>query len=133
MTTAPSNATPSPIAASPSAPASPTPTPLPAAPVRALLDAVRRGDATAFTDLFGATGTVDDWGRTFTGRAAIRGWSDREFLGLDARLTVRRITAAGTALVVDIATTGGYNGPAALAFTLTADGRHLDRMRMTDE
>ena len=101
-------------------------------PVRALLDAVRRGDADAFAALFGERGAVDDWGRVFSGRDAVRGWSDREFIGLGARLTLRRVAAAGTALVVDIATSGGYSGPAALALTVAADGAHLDLMRMTD-
>ena len=104
----------------------------PADPVHRLLDAVRRGDGPGLAELFGARGAVDDWGRVFTGRDEVRGWSDREFLGLDGRLTVRHTSAAGTVLVVDITTTGGYNGPARLAFALADDGEHIDRMLMTD-
>jgi len=105
----------------------------PTDPVHRLLDAVRRSDGAAFADVFGAHGAVDDWGRVFTGRDEVRGWSDREFLGLAGRLTIRRASGAGTVLVVDITTVGGYNGPAVLTFTLADDGEHIDRMLMTDE
>ena len=104
----------------------------PAGPVRRLLDAVRQGDGAAFAELFGERGAVDDWGRVFTGRDQVRGWSDRELIGLAAALTVRHIAPDGRVLVVDIATDGGWNGPAALAFTLAADGEHIDLMLMSD-
>ena len=103
-----------------------------AGPVRGLLDAVQRGDNDAFAALFGEGGAVDDWGRVFTGRDEVHGWSAREFLGLGGRLTLRRATADGTVLVVDITTRGGYNGPATLTFTLAEDGTRIQRMTMTD-
>ncbi|MFC1409437.1 nuclear transport factor 2 family protein [Streptacidiphilus sp. N1-12] len=103
-----------------------------AGPVRGLLDAVQRGDNDGFAALFGEDGAVDDWGRVFTGRDEVYGWSAREFLGLGGRLTLRQATTDGTVLTVDITTRGGYNGPATLTFTLTDDGTRIRRMRMTD-
>ncbi|MFC1441914.1 nuclear transport factor 2 family protein [Streptacidiphilus sp. N1-10] len=102
-------------------------------PVRRLLDAVDRGDSDAFAELFGADGVVDDWGRVFVGRDQVRGWSDREFLGLNGRLTVhRRSTQPPSVLIVTIGTDGGYNGPSTLTFTLSPGGEGIDRMAMTD-
>lgn len=46
-------------------------------PVASFLDAVNRHDACAFLDAFAPDGEVDDWGRVFSGRAAIKTWSDR--------------------------------------------------------
>lgn len=104
---------------------------IPAGPVHALLDAVRRGDNAAFAELFGEHGVVDDWGRVFTGREEVAGWSRRELIGLRGTLTVRHL-AASERLAVDIATDGGYNGPGTLTFTLADDGAHITRMAMTD-
>lgn len=115
-----------------SSPGRPPDTLLPT-PVRRLLDAVDRGDSDAFAELFGTDGVVDDWGRVFVGRAQVRGWSDREFLGLNGRLTVhRRSTQPPSVLIVTIGTDGGYNGPSTLTFTLSPDGEGIDRMAMTD-
>jgi len=41
-------------------------------PAQAAIDAANAGDGETFLGLFGSTGTVDDWGRTFTGPTAIR-------------------------------------------------------------
>ena len=101
-------------------------------PVRRLLDAVHRGDSDAFAELFGADGVVDDWGRVFTGRDQVRGWSDREFIGLNGRLTIHRITQPPPVLIVTIGTDGGYHGPSTLTFTLSPDGGGIGRMAMTD-
>jgi hypothetical protein len=103
------------------------------APVRRLLDAVERGDSGAFAELFGAEGAVDDWGRKFVGRDQVRGWSDREFIGLNGRLTVHhQSTQPPPVLIVTIGTDGGYNGPSTLTFTLSPDGGGIERMAMTD-
>ena len=114
-----------------SSPGSPHDTLLPT-PVRRLLDAVHRGDADAFAGLFGTDGVVDDWGRLFTGRDQVRGWSDREFIGLNGRLTIHRIMQPPPVLIVTIGTDGGYNGPSTLTFTLSPDGGGIDRMAMAD-
>jgi hypothetical protein len=102
-------------------------------PVRRLLDAVERGDSDAFAELFGTDGAVDDWGRVFVGRDQVRGWSDREFIGLRGRLMVHHQSMQPPpVLIVTIGTDGGYNGPSTLTFTLSPDGEGIERMAMTD-
>jgi hypothetical protein len=43
---------------------------------------------------------VDDWGREFVGTDAIRGWSDREFIGKHVSLEIHGIEQDGEATVV---------------------------------
>ena len=50
-------------------------------PAQAAIDAANAGHGETFLGLFGSRGIVDDWGRTFTGPAAIRSWSVAEFIG----------------------------------------------------
>jgi hypothetical protein len=59
------------------------------APVRRLLEAANANDSEAFLATFVDRGVVDDWGRQFVGAQAIRGWSDREFIGKRVSLDVR--------------------------------------------
>ena len=49
-------------------------------PVREFIDTVNAHDDAGFLDAFTEDGHVDDWGRVFTGRDAIKGWSDVEFI-----------------------------------------------------
>jgi hypothetical protein len=57
-------------------------------PVQAAVDAANRGDVEAFLGAFDEAGVVDDWGREFAGRNAIRRWSDAEFIGKQVTLAV---------------------------------------------
>ena len=96
-------------------------------PVRNAVDAANRGDAEAFLDSFVPTGVVDDWGREFAGREAIRGWSDAEFIGKRVSLAVTDAEEDGATTVVTADVGGdGFNGPS--HFTFTADGPLLSRM-----
>lgn len=91
------------------------------------MDAANRGDVEAFLDSFVPTGVVDDWGREFAGREAIRGWSDAEFLGKRVSLAVTDAEEDGATTVVTADVGGdGFNGPS--HFTFTADGPLLSRM-----
>ena len=56
-------------------------------PVASFIDAVNWHDRDGFLDAFTAQGVVDDWGRTFTGRDEIDGWSQKEFIGATGTLT----------------------------------------------
>ncbi|MEY9962844.1 hypothetical protein ABIA33_000870 [Streptacidiphilus sp. MAP12-16] len=109
-------------------------TPTAGGPVQRLLDAIRASDSEAFASLFGDNGVVDDWGRVFTGRDEVSGWNEREFIGLAAVLTIGQAQWGddATVLTTDIATSGGYNGPATITLTVAADGKHITRMLLAD-
>ena len=88
-------------------------------PVQRLLDAANAHDTDAFLASFIADGVVDDWGREFLGAEAIRGWSDREFIGVDVTLAVTGVTAAGGDTTVAAEVGGrGFNGPSHFTFAV---------------
>ena len=100
--------------------------PLPA-PVQAVFDATNADDTDAFLDSFTADGVVDDWGREFHGREAIKGWSDGENIGVRARLTPTAVeTRGGEHVVTATVAGGGFNGPSHFAFRV--DGDRVSRM-----
>jgi SnoaL-like domain len=97
------------------------------APVAKLLQAANANDTEAFLATFADDGVVDDWGREFVGTDAIRGWSDREFIGKHVSLDVRGIEQDGEATVVTADVGGeGFNGPSHFSFLV--DGDHVSRM-----
>jgi SnoaL-like protein len=96
-------------------------------PVQAAVDAANRGDVEGFLDAFTGSGVVDDWGREFAGRDAIRGWSDAEFIGKQVTLDTTAVEQDGDRTVVTAQVGGnGFNGPS--HFTFEADGDRLTRM-----
>lgn len=101
------------------------------APVAASIVATNAGDLQAFLDAFTPDGSVDDWGRVFTGPDAITGWSDNEFIGKNVTLDVTKVTTTDADTVV-IATVGGdgFNGPS--TFTYTVSGDKLSRMTIRE-
>ncbi len=96
-------------------------------PIDTLLRAANANDTDAFLATFTQDGVVDDWGREFTGHAAIREWSDREFIGQNVRLDVTGVTYAGdtTTVVADVGG-DGYNGPSHFSFKI--ESNHVARM-----
>jgi hypothetical protein len=97
------------------------------APVQALIDAANANDRARFLDTFTSGGVVDDWGREFAGHAAIGGWSDGEFIGVQVSLAVTRVAQQGDETVVTAEVGGrGFNGPSTFAFR--TDGSHVTRM-----
>ncbi|WP_165367951.1 nuclear transport factor 2 family protein, partial [Phytoactinopolyspora endophytica] len=100
-------------------------------PLSAFVDAVNAHDEAAFLDAFTDDGLVDDWGREFRGREAIKAWSDREFIG-----------ARGTMTVTDVSEDGGWvrvtadwrsthaNGMSLFEFQL--DGDRVHQMRISE-
>ncbi|HEY4280932.1 MAG TPA: nuclear transport factor 2 family protein [Conexibacter sp.] len=92
------------------------------APVAALLDAANANDTTAFLACFTDDGVVDDWGREFRGAAAIRGWSDREFIGAEVSLAVNGVVDENGETVVTAEVGGrGFNGPSHFSFRTNSD------------
>jgi hypothetical protein len=91
---------------------------------------VNKGDVAAFLAFFPADGVVDDWGRRFTGHAAIRGWSDEEFIGKQVSLKVTDIERDDhTVRVMADVGGNGFNGPS--CFTFVLDGDKVHEMRIT--
>ena len=103
--------------------------PLPV-PVAAALEAASAGNTEDFLATFGEDGAVDDWGRVFRGRDAVREWSDAEFIGKKVTLRVTGTRTDGDVTTVSTQVGGdGFNGPSDFAFTVT-DGR-VALMRIT--
>jgi hypothetical protein len=91
-------------------------------PVARLLEAANGHDTDAFLASFTEDGVVDDWGREFEGADAIRGWSDREFIGVDVNLIVIAVTTEDGQTVVSADVGGdGYNGPSHFRFEVRGD------------
>jgi hypothetical protein len=60
-------------------------------PIDRFVEAVHRGDTKAFLAAFPKDGVVIDSGRRFAGHDAIRGWSDREFIGSHGHMIVKKV------------------------------------------
>lgn len=110
----------------------PPPPPSPASvelssPVREFVAAVNAHDETAFLDSFGDTGLVDDWGREFVGREAIKEWSDKEFIGAQGTMDVQQVTdTEGQVTVVADWRSNHANGLS--EFTFDTAGHTITRM-----
>lgn len=91
-------------------------------PVATFIDRVNAHDEEAFLDAFTSDGSVDDWGRIFTGRDAIKGWSDVEFIGADGTLAVENVASSGDVVTVigDWRSTHA-NGRSSFAFDIVGD------------
>lgn len=90
-------------------------------PVRTVLDSVESGDRRAFLAAFSANGTVDDWGRRFTGEK-IGEWSDAEFIGKNVTLAVDTVDVDGARVTVRAQVGGrGFNGPSTFTFVVHDD------------
>jgi hypothetical protein len=100
-------------------------------PVSAAIAAANANDTAAFLACFQPDGVVDDWGREFRGADEIRGWSDREFIGVHVSLDVTDAHQENGAITV-AATVGGdgFNGPS--HFTFDVAGDFLARMTIRE-
>jgi ketosteroid isomerase-like protein len=94
----------------------------PPQPVAALIEAANAGDTAAFLACLTPDAVVDDWGREFRGPDAIRGWSDREFIGVEVSLEVTAVEQRDGATTVTATVGGqGFNGPSHFTFQLDED------------
>jgi hypothetical protein len=101
------------------------------APVVELVAAVTAGDTDAFLALFTEDGVVDDWGRRFTGRASIRHWSDKEFIGAKGMLTPHKVSRSGDTVTVDAGWKSDfYSGDSRFVFVLEGDA--IREMRIVE-
>lgn len=96
-------------------------------PVARALDAANANDIDTFLACFTPDGVVNDWGREFRGPDEIRGWSDREFIGVHVSLDVTGVEQHDGATTVTATVGGdGFNGPS--HFTFELDGGRVARM-----
>lgn len=69
-------------------------------PVAALVKTINAGDTIGFLDSFTPDGVVDDWGRKFCDREAIRAWSDKELIGAQGQMTVTDVATGDNSVEV---------------------------------
>jgi hypothetical protein len=99
-------------------------------PVSGFLDAINRNDTDAFLACFPADGVVDDWGTKYVGHARIKAWSDREFIGVQVKLTVVSVKQTGNEVSIGAQVGGnGFTGPS--RFVVVVDGQQVREMRIT--
>jgi hypothetical protein len=100
--------------------------------IKRFVAAVNRGDTAAFLAFFPDNGIIDDWGRKFTGHAAIKGWSDKEFIGAKGTMTVKQATQAGNQIDVRAGWKSNfYTGDSRFIFVV--DGNKIREMRITSD
>lgn len=98
-------------------------------PVAAFVETVNAGDTIGFLDSFTPNGVVDDWGRRFCDREAIRKWSDAEFIGADGRMTVTAVATGDDTVEVTADWRSTHaNGLSLFVFTLAGDKIALMRI-----
>ncbi len=98
--------------------------------VSGAIEAANAHDTERFLDAFAESGTVDDWGREFTGRDRIREWSDSEFIGLHVTLDDLVFVEIPNGVAVRARVGGGgFNGPS--TFTFLVAGDTIERLTIT--
>ena len=74
-------------------------------------------------------GVINDWGRKFVGHEAIKGWSDKEFIGAKGKMTPTKVDKKGDEYHVFADWKSNfYNGASLFIFTL--DGEKIKEMRI---
>lgn len=101
-------------------------------PISSFIDTVNRHDDRGFLDAFTADGVVDDWGRTFTGREAIQGWSDVEFIGAHGVLTPEEVSTDGRGHVTVVGDWRSTHANGRSRFTFLTDGARITRMTIRE-
>ena len=86
--------------------------------VRRTIETINAGRLDEFMALFAREATVVD-GPTYHGHAAIRTWAQRETFGVQMHIDViHEKNAEGTAVAVNVTSTGGYSGPGTFSFSI---------------
>ena len=99
--------------------------------VRDFIDTVNRHDQEGFLDAFTGDASVDDWGRSFTGRDAIKAWSDGEFIGAEGTMTVTDTSVDGDTVTV-IADWRSNHANGLSKFVFEVDGDKLRSMTIRE-
>jgi hypothetical protein len=86
--------------------------------VRRTIETINEGRLDDFMTLFARNATVVD-GPTYQGYDAIRTWAQRETFGVQVHIdVVQEKNTEGTAVEVNVTSTGGYSGPGTFFFTI---------------
>lgn len=85
--------------------------------------AVNDGDTEKFLSFFDVeNGVVNDWGRRLVGHEAIKGWSDKEFIGAKGKMTPTKVEKSGEEYRVFADWKSNfYSGASLFIFTLSGD------------
>ncbi|GAA0037355.1 nuclear transport factor 2 family protein [Brevibacterium metallidurans] len=105
-------------------------TPIPQ-PVADFIDIVNAHDDAGFLAAFSPEATVDDWGRTFTGRDEIKAWSDTEFIGSKPTLTPEQVDVDGNAVTV-IGDWRSNHANGRSAFTFITSGHEITSLTIRE-
>lgn len=99
-------------------------------PVNDFVAAVNRGDGAAFLSFFDEKeGRVDDWGRIYTGHAAIKAWSDKEFIGAKGVMSPTKVETDGDKISVWAGWKSNYySGDSKFIFTV--EGKQIKEMKI---
>ncbi len=99
-------------------------------PVGVFLEAINRNDSAAFLAYFPHAGVVDDWGTRYVGHARIQAWSEREFIGVQVKLTVTGVEQRGDETRIAAEVGGnGFTGPS--RFVLVVGGEWIGELRIS--
>jgi SnoaL-like domain len=86
--------------------------------VRRTIETINEERLDEFLALFARDATVVD-GTTYHGSEAIRAWAERETFGVQMHIdVVQEKNTEGTAVEVNVTSTGGYSGPGTFFFTI---------------
>lgn len=100
------------------------------APIDDFIGAVNAHDEQRFLGSFTADGVVNDWGREFAGREAIKAWSDDEFIGANGTIDVTKVEERNGEIQVTADWRSTHaNGLSLFAFTVHGD--KIAQMRIT--
>lgn len=100
--------------------------------IESLRQAINRGDTDAFLAFFPEDGVVEDWGRRFSGHAAIRGWSDKELIGAKGTLTITKVLSVSPQRVEVMTDWQSSFFSGTSKFTFTLDDGKVREMRISE-
>lgn len=98
--------------------------------IEKFIKAVNDGDNENFLSFFDKDkGIINDWGRKFVGHEAIKGWSDKEFIGAKGKMTPTKLEKNGEEYRVFADWKSNFYSGASL-FIFTLDGEKIKEMRI---
>lgn len=99
-------------------------------PIDLFVEAVNKGDEAKFLSFFDEKdGLINDWGRKFVGHSAIKGWSDKEFIGAKGTITPTKVEQKGNEISLRAGWKSNfYSGDSKFVFVV--DGEKIKEMRI---